>query len=536
MDFIFDWARDEYREKVIRQLHNLVSEPNAPGTAIAFPSCSEPTVISVADDEVGIGHYVAAFREHSAAWVRSTASQVDVPLDDKQTKILAQVTESLRIGRREEIQSWNLDVSADETCNPVAQLPMSFDALRKHDSQQCAFRDATLIRSRVMGLFITEDNVDALFRCKSQDHQSITLLRHIVTKLEKEDLLILRGDIITAIEQAWAGYNKDQPEMKDPSENFYVLLTFSAYIGSDWEQVRELSYLAVSTKALKPLCQLARRAIRFYSVRCDVELVMSIVEVFLRASISANLTACLYRISMTPYFVDEQHDDNIFKDKSNLRPCVMLQTNNRRARDLIWDMYKGNRIGRLEPSVPYLRVSSRLDKQDHLATAPRARDTGAPWTTYTIADPLVLSYNKNPSTVEGPEWGLFLVRGVESRNLILSLAQDDNRLRRAYNTYRLGLEPGWRRVCWNNTGEYDEQAGLSRVAKRFAKHLASALFNDKYSAEGSDADEESHDGHSLFSGQSSYYDSGSSLNLTSSGYESDDTLQEGYGFVGCDSE
>lgn len=536
IDFIFDWARDEYREKVIRQLNSLVSESNTPRTTIAFPP-NPPTIISMADDETAKDHYVEAFREHST-WLRSTASEVDVRLNDKEIEILAQVTENLYIGRPEEIEGWNLDVLNDQMGRIDAKVPINFDSLRKYDSQQCAFRDATFIRSRVMGLFITEDNVDLLFHSKGEDYQSIALLRNIITKLEKEDLLILQGDAIAAIEQAWAGYNKDQPEMKDPSEKFFVLLTFSAYIGSDWEQIRELNYLAVSTKALKALCQLGKRPVRFYWVRCDLELVMSIIEVFLRASISANLTACLYRISMTPYFINEQHDDNIFRSKSDLRPCVMLPTKNRRARDLIWDIYRGNRIGRLEPCTPYLRVSSRLDKQSPLVTTSTSMETGAPWTTFTIADPLVLSYNKNPSAVGGPEWSLFLVRGDESRNLVLNLMLDDAQLRRAYKTYRLGPEPGWLRVCWNNTLEFDEQAGISSMAKGFAKHLASALFNDNFksSAEGSNTDEDYHDGHSLVSGQSSYYDDESILSRTSSGYESDDTLQEGYSFVGCEDE
>ncbi|KID94709.1 hypothetical protein MAJ_09299, partial [Metarhizium majus ARSEF 297] len=528
MDTIFDWARDDYREKVIRQLQALVSEANTPARAFSVAPSLPHTVISINESkEIESDHYVESFSEHST-YVRSKVSQVNVHFNS-----LVQATENLSVSRKEEIQSWNLNVPDDHTGRRDIQLRVNFDSLRNYDSEQCAFRDATFIRSRVMGLFITEDNVDLLFQSKLEDHQSEYLLGRIITKLKKEDLLVLRGDTITAIEQAWAGYNKDQPEIKDPYEKFYVLLTFSAYIGSDWEQVRELSYLAVSTRALKSLCKLAKRDLQFYWVRCDLELIMSLVEIFLRASISANLTACLYRVSMTPYLIDEPHDDNVFRDNINLRPCLMLRTQKGRPRDLVWDIYRNHRIGRIEPSAPYLRVSSRLDKQTPLSSASAATQTGAPWTTYTITDSLVLSYNKNPTKMKGPEWSLFLVKGDESRKLVLGLMQDDAQLHRAYKTYRLGPEAGWERVRWNMTAEFDDQCGISKKAKRFAKHLAHALFNNAFnnSTESSEVEQGSEDDQSMISGQSSYFDDGSILSQTSSGYESDDTVQEGFSSV-----
>ncbi|KAK2590949.1 hypothetical protein QQS21_011368 [Conoideocrella luteorostrata] len=531
MDFIFDWARDDYRERIICQLQYLVSTTNTATAATFVPRYAESTIPSITNELVEKYHNIESFMEQSA-WVGSRASHTAVYFDDKQTASILQGTANLSISHQEEIRSWSLNVSDGQEGHLEAQLPTSSDSLRNYDSQQCAFRDATFIRSRVIGLFITENNIDLLFRSRNEDYQSRRQLRQIIVKLEGEDMLLLRGDVIAAMEQAWAGYNNDQPEIKNPSEEFFVLLTFSAYIGPDWEQIRELCYLAVSTKALKTLCRLGQRPVEFYWVRRDLELIMSLIQVFLRASISANLSACLYRVSMTPYFSDKPHEDNIFRDNGSLPSCVMFHTGTKRLRDLIWDIYRRHRIGRTEPSTPYLRVSSRLDKQSPFSKTSGARQTGAPWTTYIIADELVLAHNKNPTEIKGPEWSLFLVNGDRSKYLVLSLVFDDAKYRRAYLTYRLGPEPGWQRVWWNHTAEYcwdaedswdeeDSWDGISITtikAKEFAKHLASLLFKGaiKASTEGSDS-------HSSFCGQSSYYDDG--LSRRSSGYESDDIVR-----------
>jgi hypothetical protein len=205
VDYIFDWARDIYRPSILRQLKSLV-------TGSTFDQ------ISLADDSD-----IISMRRNISNWIQAAPSTV-AGLDFEQ-------------------DFGEPDVAPRLDHQSLLPIPIP-------NTKLGTLRSAALVESRVEGLFITEQNVTTLLQLAGGEEPA----RKLVNFLAKwNELLLLTGDDLDDLEEAWTGRSRTATESPAPStySEFYVLMETKTFMNTSWTIVRELTYLAVSKAAFE---------------------------------------------------------------------------------------------------------------------------------------------------------------------------------------------------------------------------------------------------------------------------------------------
>ncbi|KAF2809204.1 uncharacterized protein BDZ99DRAFT_533885, partial [Mytilinidion resinicola] len=202
IDYIFDWARDIYRETIISELRSLSASDT-------HSLSNDSDVISMLD--------------------RLNFSSMEIGLDD----------------------------NTQEPANEIP--PVVGSVYHRLDSAYGAVRDARSIRSRFMSLYITEDNLSAFMTSMRTTEQAKSAARAILRFLR--DCWRVSAEALDNIEQMWTGKDRENENLYRPTKCFLVMVTLSAYLSPSWEQTRELSYLAVSVDAIEALVRHADQKI-----------------------------------------------------------------------------------------------------------------------------------------------------------------------------------------------------------------------------------------------------------------------------------
>ncbi|KAI1368239.1 hypothetical protein F5Y08DRAFT_355490 [Xylaria arbuscula] len=188
VDYIFDWARDIYREDVIRALRVVVHGAN-------------DTMSEIFSD---------------------TAILSTRPL------------ESHNISQTEEDCDYSSYISAQK----------SFIAL---DSFAGKFRHANFVESRYRCIFINDDNVQTLLD-STAENQVQQLSRLILGQMSHS--ILINQQTLDKMEEEWTGTCRSlAPLYRFRSQGLHIVTTFSTYISTDWHQVRELSVIAITRDA-----------------------------------------------------------------------------------------------------------------------------------------------------------------------------------------------------------------------------------------------------------------------------------------------
>jgi hypothetical protein len=461
LDHITDWAC-RYREGVIQALQEkgVPYAPSTPSTGLqpARPSALSPMQATVVSLSLHISH-LNANQEGSTRSINS-----DIPSTSYTTTSQQMMADGglhhMAITLEQPASITGADSAPRKLTYPEEadrQHAARVDNLRKFDTSSTVIRNSRLILSRAMGLCITENNVELLFNSKPNDQESVWLFRRIIKCLEVQEPLFLLRDTLAEMELAWTGRSQERDRSYNGAEKFKVLLTFSAYLAPDWQQVREFSYLAVSSSAERWLYRRAYGKIRerrttfswdSESELTDTSVALRILKYHLGASAHMNLTGCLYKASVSPVLEKRQYDmdfvaDDIFRDDPGKHICKMKSAY--RTRDVIWSIYRDHVVGRNEPSVSFMHVASRLD----LLELDHSPDSKLPsvWSTYQIS-PLeagVLAYSINSDAEKSPRWCLFILDMSQKHWLANNLHSN-----RIMSTQRLGLPPGLIQVTWNS--------------------------------------------------------------------------------------
>lgn len=193
VDYIFDWARDRYREDIIRALR----------------------IVARGESDAGSGVY------------QDTDIFSTLPLDSIHQP--SQVTED------------------DSNLSSYISTQSFFRAL---DSPAGVFRHATFVESRYYCLYITRDNVKTLLQSATQTRVQ-PLCRLILGHISQSVLV----DLVTldAIEEEWTGVSRSSAPSYRPQvqEQFHVAMSFTTYLSTQWHQIRELSAVAITRDAWK---------------------------------------------------------------------------------------------------------------------------------------------------------------------------------------------------------------------------------------------------------------------------------------------
>jgi hypothetical protein len=301
MAYIFDFARDQYREAVIRELQA-----------------------------------VAAVTDNTRT--RSHADPGSVPT--RPQPLSHQPFQEPRPG-----------VGRGEPTQASLSARTLFTTL---DGPWGAIRHATFIESRYCCLVLTRSNVQEFI--DSIDPSRTQKVCRAILEYQVAPLR-LDGQTLCDLEQLWTGQPREPEQSNTPSRQFYTVVSYTTYVSPKWHLVRELNVVAVATDAWpavvdaselrkdrgKTVRPTTRRAAR------DRDDLLTLAKQLLAGSPSHILLAAITR---TAY--------NIYNAGRSLQ---LGKHHAGTLRYLVQSLYRASKIGKREPVVPFLRVSYALAQQ-----------------------------------------------------------------------------------------------------------------------------------------------------------------------------
>ena len=241
VDYIFDWARDVYRPSLLKQLRSIVTGE----------TCDQISQVSDSD--------IFSMRRKVSDWVQAAPSTIyGLEADENFTD-----------------PSIELDHPAPLTM-PIPNTRLG------------TIRSASLVDSRLVGLYITEDNVVGLLQSAGGLAQDVTksrkVARTMVNFLTQWDVLSLTGHDIDCIEQVWTGEVRARNAIQSTA-TFYTMIEFTTYMTPFWETVREITFLAVSEQAFGILVEYADFKIHHSGIEDFSKYVHTCSDVVLREAL-----------------------------------------------------------------------------------------------------------------------------------------------------------------------------------------------------------------------------------------------------------
>lgn len=324
MDYIFDWARGVYRDAILSELAALVADITP----------------SLADDSE-----------------------------------MASITYGIPSLLSEETNGENpRSPFFDETREISGCIP-GFDR-----NEFWVVRDARCFVSRFFGLVITKDDVEPMMACWNAPSMSKKQARqlHPVLKYSWR----LTEETIKAAEHKWTGKNRESSHVFGSGETFYAIITVCAYHSQSWERVLELSCLAVSENAVGEFQRIAdwKNGTRFdfgSAPFVTEEILCAFLHSTRQGSTKSALWAALNRscISSSRACLVEKDNaipiDSIAETAqtqlSDPNTPVMAWNDKGEVRDVVVNYYQRYKIGRKEPTDPFIRSSHRMEQQSDVA-------------------------------------------------------------------------------------------------------------------------------------------------------------------------
>ncbi|KAF5535583.1 hypothetical protein FNAPI_12016 [Fusarium napiforme] len=307
IDYIADWARDLYREGIACSLQKLAA-------------CDSS---SLARDED-----VASLSGKMGTWLNSL-----------------------------------LDTNRD-TVDQVLR-----DPLHECDTEAGVFRDPRFVRSECVGLVITHNNVEEFLRTEPTNNAAGNLISRLIDNLK--GACRMTGRLLNDLEVLWTDTDRDLSDSEQPEETFYVVATTVFYLNSNWEPIRELSYLAVSQRLISDSARIAPEALGHVYELEKARLVEKI-DAFgdlLGMSAEDNLSACLFNFCLRTDTTSGAEYGIVWKaltegdQEDDTRPQIVLRSYMwPKARLFITDIHSMYTIGRNELKMPFLRTSSAMDR------------------------------------------------------------------------------------------------------------------------------------------------------------------------------
>ncbi|GAB1311352.1 Heterokaryon incompatibility domain-containing protein [Madurella fahalii] len=317
IDYIFDWARDIYREAIIRSLRKL--------------TISDSRSLAYQDSDLF-----------------STTNRVRIWIAANE--------------------------NGDELGGPEREGAVIRDALRSFDTRHGVIRDIRYIQSRFLGLYVTRENLEAFLHSASTEQESRALAFSLLGYLLEG--WRVKGETLDALEFDWTGKDRGRDHAHQET-TFLVVASVAAYLTPDWEQTRELSYLAVEEGAVSSLLKHAGRMLAEGHQLSDLPFVgkdafSDSLLVLRRQSAGNNLLACISRVCLSTGILSTKESEYsdalcvISVEKSDqgviFRADTVLKPDTAIKRDFVRTIYDQHKVGRNEPFCPFLRASSVLDE------------------------------------------------------------------------------------------------------------------------------------------------------------------------------
>lgn len=241
MDYVFEWARDIYREDILHELRAIASGQN---------DCA-----SIARPDTDI---------YSTLTPICPSSPIEV--------------------------SENAQDSYKE----------SLEAFQKLDSEKGIIRHATFIESHYRCLLVTRDNATTMLQ-STQSQATKILIRQIIAQLQDNPLLVT-WDCLDKIEEQWTGHSRMSRPYHLGETKFYASVTYASFLLPNWTPVRELVVIAVAHDAFECLFTALKYSRRRATSQmplvrndCDPERIIEIIAKLHAGNSRHNLLAAIKR-------------------------------------------------------------------------------------------------------------------------------------------------------------------------------------------------------------------------------------------------
>lgn len=312
IDHIFDWARDIYRPTVLRHIKSLHDD-------------AANDAMSVVND--------------------SDIFSLNNPI-------------GTRINRTQSVAPSNLmDASGFEEALDIIRPLRHLDVAGKG-----VFRHVSFVDSEVLGIHITGDNARTLLLVADTPRKARDFARKLLKTLLNERSMLLTEATLNELEDIWTGGASRLAKSVLPATEFVVRLLLKKSLSNDWNQVRELSYLAASQEGLDVLMthsELVRR-IRHIASACDQQDVKAIIRRHLSVPATKGLRAAIVREALSLEMTKSA--------RKSKRPEQLVLRKEKRKKDpahgLIHKIYGKHKVGMRELDESFIRRSTRIDEQN----------------------------------------------------------------------------------------------------------------------------------------------------------------------------
>ncbi|EYB27190.1 hypothetical protein SNK05_010704 [Fusarium graminearum] len=261
------------------------------------------------------------------------------------------------------------------------------DPLQNFDCGYTSLRDSRFINTKFVGLIITESNIDEFLGTADSNNDLKKLIDSLFSCMQQP--IRVQGHLLDELEFLWTETERNFSVLAHPDEIFYVVVTASFYLTTNWEQIRELNYLAVSESLVKDLVKIGD--LQNHSQHIErAPLVNSLAgfKWLVQRTDRYNLAACLSRLCVvtgTWVINDYEHrkwvdlptaTDSSGSSSGSFVGSPMIKLSPRpHARDFVTSIYLKHQVGRNEPTSPIFRLSTAMDivsrlEESHLSARP----------------------------------------------------------------------------------------------------------------------------------------------------------------------
>lgn len=304
VDYIFDWARDNYREDIIRLLKRLASSGNETASIYADTA------------------------------IYSTRAESAFPNADQ-------------------------ELERQEYLDRVS-LRQQFAAL---GTQVCAIRHAAVIETRYRCLYLTEDTYEDFWRYTIKTKAKEAKLRAGLRRQFTNPVLV-HGKTLDMLEQKWTGSCRVS---RAKESLFYINLTFSTFLSANWDVVREIHVIACTESLKGELVSPSVISSTDNSDEVVLEIVRRLKQDSMASQLQAAISRQCFVFRVPPGWKNDSnlrarrwHCCGEYKYGITHTCAVPRQKHY--PRDMVEYIYRLCKRGSIEPGEAFLRVSERLDQ------------------------------------------------------------------------------------------------------------------------------------------------------------------------------
>ena len=240
------------------------------------------------------------------------------------------------------------------------------DPFRAFDTGRGITRDIRYIRSRILGVYVTEETLDTLMMGTRTDRESNQLVKKMIRLLQRSGFIVEKTSL-DVLELSWTGKERSGVDELPPDRRFIVAASIAAYLTSDWEQSREIFFVALDETIAQLVCEQAnvdetRSAALLGKTFVEQKPFVEFFSGFQRHSALHNMLACA---ALSYVRVISSKSGNLLASDRPLggypgagEPLVYKGC----AGEFAYNLCESHTVGRIKPSSTLFRRSNRLDQ------------------------------------------------------------------------------------------------------------------------------------------------------------------------------